>query len=64
MKELDYSKFSEFPFPSVLSEQEKEAKKYFFSLPDGEQLALLNGSGSYGEFLTRVKKRMEPVQTA
>lgn len=61
---MDYSKFSEFPFPSVLSEQEKEAKKYFFALSDHEQLGLLNGSGSYGEFLTRVTKRMETARTA
>lgn len=61
---MDYSKFSEFPFPSGLSEQEEKAKKYFLSLSDGEQLGLLNGSGSYDEFLGRVKKRMESVRTA
>ena len=61
---MDYSKYSEFPFPSVLSEKEENAKKYFLALPDGEQLRLLNGSGSYREFLNRVTRRIESARTA
>ena len=61
---MDYSKFSEFPFPSALSEEEAEAKKFFLTLSDGEQLGLLNGSGSYGEFLGRVRERMRSSRTA
>lgn len=61
---MDYSKFSEFPFPSALSEPEEEAKQYFLALTDGEQLGLLNGSGSYGEFLGKVTRRMDSARTA
>lgn len=51
---MDYSGFTEFPFPSNLSSEGLEAKKYFLALSDDEQLNLLNGSKSYEEFHDRV----------
>lgn len=58
---MDYSGYTEFPFPSNLSAGEKTLKKYFLSLADGEQLKLLNGSRSYEEFRGRVERRMSAV---
>ncbi|MCI1965715.1 MAG: hypothetical protein LKJ17_06250 [Oscillospiraceae bacterium] len=55
---MDYSEYDEFPFPSGLSESEERLKAYFMSLPDEQQLRLLNGSRSYEEFCGRVKKSM------
>jgi len=55
---MDYSGYHEFPFPSKLSEGEKKLKAYFMSLPDAEQLRLLNGSRSYEEFQGRIQKSM------
>jgi hypothetical protein len=55
---MDYSRYYEFPFPSKLSKEEEKLKAYFLSLPDDDQLRLLNGSKSYEEFLNRVKQNM------
>ena len=54
---MDYSAYDEFPFPSECSGEEALLKDFFLALPDGEQLRLLNGSRSYGEFRERVAKR-------
>lgn len=58
---MDYSGYHEFPFPSKLSENEEKLKTYFMSLPDAEQLRLLNGSHSYEDFRGRVQKSMPAV---
>ena len=58
---MNYSGYIEFPFPSKLNEGEKRLKAYFLSLPDAEQLRLLNGSRSYEEFRGRVERRMSPA---
>ena len=54
---MDYSAYHEFPFPSDLDAEDARLKDFFLALPDGEQLRLLNGSRSYGEFRERVAKR-------
>ncbi|MCI1956605.1 MAG: hypothetical protein LKJ21_09570 [Oscillospiraceae bacterium] len=59
---MDYSGFHEFPFPSVLNDEGEEAKAYFLSLPDEDQLHLLNGCRSYEEFYRRVLGRMEKIR--
>jgi hypothetical protein len=51
---MDFSGYKEFPFPSNLNGDGIRAKEYFYSLSDGEQLKLLNGSKSYDEFQNRV----------
>jgi hypothetical protein len=55
---LDYSGYHDFPFPSKLSKEEEKLQAYFMSLPDDDQLRLLNGSKSYAEFCSRVKQDM------
>jgi hypothetical protein len=55
---LDYTGFYEFPFPSDLSDDDTQAKNFFFALSDDEQLELLNDSGSYENFHARVTQRM------
>lgn len=55
---MDYTGYTEFPFPSLLSEEDEKAKQFFFTLSDEEQLKLLNGSGSYETFCSRVVSRM------
>ena len=55
---MDYSRYTEFPFPSVLSPEEEKAKSFFLSLDDGEQLQLLSGCVSYRDFYGRVVCRM------
>lgn len=55
---MDYTGYTEFPFPSLLSEEDEKAKQFFFTLSDEEQLKLLNGSGSYENFCSRVVSRM------
>ena len=54
---MDYSAYHEFPFPSDLNEEDARLRDFFLGLSDGEQLRLLNGSLSYGEFRGRVAKR-------
>ena len=54
---MDYSGYTEFPFPSKLNGEEAGLKNFFMALPDSEQLRLLNGSRSYGEFRERVAAR-------
>lgn len=54
---MDYSAYHEFPFPSDLNAEDARLKDFFLGLPDDEQLRLLNGSLSYGEFLGRVVSR-------
>lgn len=56
---MDYSGFYEFPFPSNVSGEGIEVKKYFLALSDDDQLNLLNGSKSYEEFHDRVVNRMK-----
>lgn len=56
---MDYTGFYEFPFPSTLSEEDSKAKAFFLSLPDEEQLYLLNGSHSYEEFHSRVMQHIK-----
>jgi hypothetical protein len=60
---MDYSLYHEFPFPPKLTEPEEKAKEFFLSLPDNEQLSMLNGCCSYKEFRDRVFARM-PEQNA
>lgn len=55
---MDYSGFQDFPFPTLLSDEDAKTKAYFFTLSDEEQLALLNGSTSYDAFLERVQHHM------
>jgi hypothetical protein len=56
---MDYSRYTEFPFPSVLSPEEEKVKSFFLSLDDGEQLRLLSGCVSYRDFYGRVVCRMD-----
>ncbi len=56
---MDYSLYTEFPFPSVLTPEEEKTKEFFLSLDDGEQLELLSGCGSYREFYGRVNRWMD-----
>jgi len=58
---LDYTGFYEFPFPSDLSDDDTQVKKFFLALSDEEQLKLLNDSGSYENFHIRVTQRMNGV---
>ena len=55
---LDYSGYPEFPFPSLLSEDDQRVRDFFLNLKDDEQLALLNSSDSYHTFYDRVVGRM------
>lgn len=61
---MDYSCYTEFPFPSVLSPEEEKAKAFFLSLDDSEQLQLLSGCGSYRDFYGRVIRWMDKKITA
>lgn len=56
---MNYSEYFDFPFPTILSPQEAKLKQFFTSLPDQEQLKLLNGSKSYEKFCERVKLHRE-----
>ncbi len=51
---MDYTGYHEFPFPSRLTPEDQALRRYFLSLPDEDQLRLLNGSRSYAEFHERV----------
>lgn len=55
---MDYSGFSEFPFPSRLSSDGEKIRDFFMDLPDSEQLDLLNHSHSYETFYHNVMNRM------
>ena len=55
---MDYSGFPGFPFPSILDAGEERVRDYFFSLPDEEQLELLDGCLSYHSFFLRVARKM------
>ena len=61
---MDYSGFTEFPFPSALSEEDRKVKEYFLNLTDNEQLKLLNGSSSYPFFYDRVVRSMNEKKAA
>ncbi len=61
---MDYSGFSEFPFPSRLSSEGEKIRDYFLDLPDSEQLELLNRSRSYETFYRNVVTRMGGAETA
>jgi len=56
---LDYTGFYEFPFPSILSDDDNKMKNFFLALSDEEQLKLLNGSHSYEEFHDRIKQHVK-----
>lgn len=56
---MDYTGFYEFPFPSELSDEDTQLKKFFLALTDDEQLKLLNGSHSYEEFHDRIGQRVK-----
>ncbi len=56
---MDYSGFSNFPFPLSLTNEEETAKEYFLALSDETQLALLDGCHSYKEFQERLNQEME-----
>lgn len=56
---MDYTGFYEFPFPSVLTEEDSKAKDFFLALPDEKQLEMLNGCHSYDEFHNRVIQHFE-----
>ncbi|HEX3018242.1 MAG TPA: hypothetical protein VHP31_10390 [Caproicibacter sp.] len=58
---MDYSGYKEFPFPSSLTNEGNNVRNFFLSLPDEEQLKLLNGSCSYDSFYLRVRNRMAEV---
>lgn len=55
---MDYSGFTEFPFPSRLSSDGEKVRDFFMDLPDSEQLELLNRSHSYEIFYRNVTNRM------
>lgn len=55
---MDYSGFTEFPFPSRLSSDGEKVRNFFMDLPDSEQLELLNRSRSYETFYRNVTNRM------
>ncbi len=61
---MDYSGYSEFPFPSSLSEEERKIRDFFLNLDDGEQLKLLNKSSSYSSFHEIVVSRMNEKEAA
>ena len=61
---MDYSGFTEFPFPSRLSSDGEKVRDYFLDLPDSEQLELLNRSRSYETFYHNVRIRMGTAETA
>lgn len=52
---MDYTGYTEFPFPSALSAEDEQSKKFFLDLPDEEQLKLLNGCSTYAEFHDRLE---------
>ena len=56
--ETDYTPYRDFPFPAALSEEDEKIKTFFLSLPDEEQLRLLRGCQSHGEFYDRVVQRI------
>lgn len=56
---MDFSGYTNFPFPAFLTTEDDEAKKYFLSLTDETQLQLLNGCTSYEEFHDRVEEHRQ-----
>ncbi len=56
---MDYSGFTEFPFPSKLSADGEKIRDFFMGLPDTEQLELLNRSHSYDTFYHNVVTCMD-----
>jgi hypothetical protein len=59
---VDFSAYSEFPFPSSLPEEDRPLKRYFLSLSDSEQLRLLGACGCYQEFRGRVAEQYRSAQ--
>lgn len=55
---MDYSGYRNFPFPENLTAEGEDVRSFFMSLPDGEQLSLLNQSHSYDEFYSFVLHAM------
>lgn len=51
---MDYSGYTQFPFPDRLSGEERQLKERFLALTDERQLTLLQGCQSYFEFRTRL----------
>lgn len=55
---MDYSGFLNFPFPATLPVENAGVKDFFYTLPDEEQLQLLNGCESFESFYRRVEQAM------
>lgn len=55
---MDYSGFTNFPFPAALSQQDQALKQAFLALPDSEQLNLLDGCMSYEEFHGKIASKL------
>lgn len=59
---MDYTGFTEFPFPAAaLSQEDDQLQTFFYALPDEKQLELLNGCQSYDDFHARVEAAMHKV---
>lgn len=58
---MDFSAYSEFPFPSSLPKEDQPLKQYFYSLADEEQLRLLGACSCYKEFRGRVAAQYQSV---
>lgn len=56
---MDFTGYSNFPFPSSLPEKDRAVKDYFHSLPDDLQLKLLNSSKSYNQFFELVSQHRQ-----
>lgn len=59
---MDFSAYSEFPFPSSLPEEDRPLERYFAALPDAEQLRLLGACGCYEEFRARVAAQYQKTE--
>lgn len=55
---MDFSGFTNFPFPAALAIEDAPVRDYFYTLEDEAQLELLNQSHSYEEFKEAVKRHM------
>lgn len=56
---MDFSGYTEFPFPTKLNSEEEKLKEYFFSLSDEEQYSILKNSKSYSSFCTKLYDALE-----
>lgn len=55
---MDFSGFTNFPFPAALAIEDAPVRDYFYTLEDEVQLELLNQCHSYDEFKESVKAKM------